>query len=313
MSVPETEAGAHMGLPGRILGVIRAPFLVLAPVCLAPAVAVAWRHGAIAGSDLALVLIAAVMAHIAVNALNEYEDFRSGLDFMTERTPFSGGSGVLVRHHRFAPAVFFIAVLAMLVTASIGLYFAARHGLMLLLPGAVGLALIVAYTRWINRLPLLCLLAPGIGFGVLMVNLAVLVLAGRYLPAGFAVSVPVTLLCCNLLLLNQLPDVEADRRVGRRHLFIAWGVRSGIKVYGVLAAGVYLSVLVAVAAGLLPLATLLAWLTLPVSVATALALWRLVVPGGPLPAASLAPLLARNVLVTLLTPVLLAVGIVLGG
>lgn len=299
--------------PGRVLGVIRAPFLVLAPLCLAPAVAVAWRAGPVSAVDLALVVIAAVMAHIAVNALNEYEDFRSGLDFMTERTPFSGGSGVLVHHHRFAPVAFFIAVLAMLVTTSVGLYFAVRHGLALLLPGAVGIALIVGYTRWINRLPLLCLLAPGIGFGMVMVNLAVLVLAGRYLPAGFAVSVPITLLCCNLLLLNQLPDVEADRRAGRRHLFIAWGLRSGVMVFAVLAAGVYLSVLLAVAIGLLPVAALLSGLTAPVAVSVVRRLWVLVSSGKPLSVAALTPLLAHNVLVTLLTPVLLAVGLVLGG
>ena len=34
-------------------------------------------------------------AHLAVNMLNEYFDFKSGLDFKTQRTPFSGGSGTL--------------------------------------------------------------------------------------------------------------------------------------------------------------------------------------------------------------------------
>jgi 1,4-dihydroxy-2-naphthoate octaprenyltransferase len=34
--------------------------------------------------------------HGAVNAFNEYEDIKSGLDFKTQRTPFSGGSGTIV-------------------------------------------------------------------------------------------------------------------------------------------------------------------------------------------------------------------------
>ncbi len=46
----------------------------------------------------ALVLLGALAAHGAVNALNEYADYRSGLDLRTARTPFSGGSGTLVDH-----------------------------------------------------------------------------------------------------------------------------------------------------------------------------------------------------------------------
>ena len=32
------------------------------------------------------------MAHTSVNALNEYQDFKSGLDLITVKTPFSGGT-----------------------------------------------------------------------------------------------------------------------------------------------------------------------------------------------------------------------------
>ena len=46
-------------------------------------------------AQLWLVLVGGTAAHISVNALNEYLDFRSGLDARTVRTPFSGGSGAL--------------------------------------------------------------------------------------------------------------------------------------------------------------------------------------------------------------------------
>ena len=49
-------------------------------------------------SDLMLVLIGAVSAHISVNTFNEYFDFLSGLDAKTVKTPFSGGSGALVEN-----------------------------------------------------------------------------------------------------------------------------------------------------------------------------------------------------------------------
>ena len=47
--------------------------------------------------------------------------------------------------------------------------------------------------------------------------------AGRYdTAAGIAALVPFFLVSA-LLLLNQFPDVEADREAGRRHLPIVWG------------------------------------------------------------------------------------------
>jgi len=42
-----------------------------------------------------LALLGAFLAHVSVNTLNEYYDFKSGLDLETIRTPFSGGSGAL--------------------------------------------------------------------------------------------------------------------------------------------------------------------------------------------------------------------------
>ncbi len=85
------------------LNLARAPFLLLSViiVVLAAAMAHAELQGteqSLDGSLFALVLLGAVAAHIAVNSLNEYLDFKSGLDERTHRTPFSGGSGFLPEH-----------------------------------------------------------------------------------------------------------------------------------------------------------------------------------------------------------------------
>ncbi|MGR9073580.1 MAG: hypothetical protein ACU833_11000 [Gammaproteobacteria bacterium] len=34
--------------------------------------------------------------HASIKLFNEYEDFGSKLDFLTQRTPFTGGSGTLI-------------------------------------------------------------------------------------------------------------------------------------------------------------------------------------------------------------------------
>lgn len=288
----------------KLLGIIRAPFLLLVPACLAPAFAIAWhRHGTFDTVDAILILIAALTAHIAVNALNEYEDFRSGLDFHTVRSPFSGGSGTLVNHSDFAPAALGIAVIALLLTAAIGLHFVRQLGSAALAPGLLGIAIIVAYTRWINRFPLLCLFAPGIGFGLLMVNLAVLGLTGRTSPQSLWASLPVTLLVCNMLLVNQLPDIDADKRVGRRHIAIAWGIPWAFRAAVLLLAGTYLSIVTGWWVGVLPVQCLLGLTTLPLAAFVALEVGRFSRTGGSITAAQ-----GANVAVTLVTPLMMAVG-----
>lgn len=293
-----------------ILGIIRAPFLLLVPASLAPAFALAWKNSGSIDVPLGiLVFIAALASHVAVNALNEYEDFRSGLDFFTQRTAFSGGSGTLVADNRLVPLALYIALIALLTTFSIGAYFLLRLGgqigSALIAPGLLGLAIIVVYTRWLNRFPLLCLFAPGIGFGLLMVNLSVLVLTGAVGLESLWLSLPVTLLVSNLLLVNQFPDIEADHRVGRRHLAIAWGVRAAAIAAIALMAASYVVILAGCLFGLLPAPTLLALLTLPLALFVAKKVLAFEIGHTD----KLVPGMAANVALTLLTPLLLALGL----
>ena len=77
---------------------IRAPFLLLPPISVLVGVSVAvYESYSINALYLALAFIGALLAHIAVNVLNEYYDYKSGVDFKTVRTPFSGGRGCWYR------------------------------------------------------------------------------------------------------------------------------------------------------------------------------------------------------------------------
>ncbi len=55
----------------------------------------AWYDGAFFLSWALLALLGLLLAHVSVNVLNDYFDYRSGVDLKTQRTPFSGGSGIL--------------------------------------------------------------------------------------------------------------------------------------------------------------------------------------------------------------------------
>lgn len=291
-----------------ILGPMRVPFLALPPVCVALGVGTAlWTTGQVDGRHAVLVLLGALAAHISVNALNEYFDFKSGLDFRTQRTPFSGGSGTLPANPDKAPWAARTGWIAFCLTALIGLYFLWVRGWALLPLGSLGLLVIAVYTTWLTRVPLLCLVAPGLGFGVLMVMGTDFVLTGRYSWPAFAASLVPFFLVSNLLLLNQFPDAEADRSVGRRHLLITAGRRSSAVVYSIFLGLTYVSLAAAVYLGLLPRASLLGLLMLVVAVPTAVGVLRHAEETR-----KLIPYLGLNVLLNLLTPALVALGLLVG-
>jgi 1,4-dihydroxy-2-naphthoate octaprenyltransferase len=290
-----------------VFGPMRPPFLLLPPVCVALGASTAvWTGSRINFLHLLLIFVGALAAHISVNALNEYFDFRSGLDLRTQPTPFSGGSGTLPARPQAAGLALTTSLVSLGIAAVIGIYFLFVRGLGLLPLGLLGLAVIVAYTPWLTRNPLLCLVAPGLGFGTFMVMGTDFCLSGSYSwPAFFASLVPFFLVC-NLLLLNQFPDVEADRAVGRRHLLIVAGPRTSSLVYAAMLLGTYLSIVVGWILGILPAWALLGLLTLPLALQAARGAYQY---GGQIE--RLVPYLGQNVLVTLLTPLLVAIGLFL--
>lgn len=204
---------------------IRPKFLLLAPICVFFGTSIAfYQQVPLNYLHFTLAIIGALFAAISVNTLNEYQDFQSGLDLNTSKTPFSGGSGLLEKQPELAPTVFKIAVGSSLVVFLIGCYFLTTIGPVILGFGIVGLAIIWLYTKWLNKLPFACLIAPGLGFGLLIVLGSYFVVTGTLnLMASQLAYVPF-LLVNNLLLLNQYPDIEADKTAGRNHILIKYGV-----------------------------------------------------------------------------------------
>lgn len=286
------------------IGPMKPAFLSLTPVSVLLGWAVAdWQAGGVSMVQLWWAFIGAVASHISVNAFNEYLDFRSGLDSRTQRTPFSGGTGTLQRCPETAPQAWAMAVITLAIVGLVGVYFLWVRGPQLLPLGVLGMLVVAAYTPWITFKPFWCLIAPGLGFGPLMVMGTSFVLSGHYSWAAFMVSLVPFFLVCNLLLLNQFPDVEPDRSIGRRHLPVLIGRRACSLIYGVFLLLAYLSLVLGVTLGCLPKAALLGLLTYP------LAVWLFL---GALQHAddipSLLPYMTINVVITLSTPVLIAIG-----
>jgi 1,4-dihydroxy-2-naphthoate octaprenyltransferase len=287
---------------------MRLPFLLLTPVCvfLGASTVVANDTG-VSLFLLALALLGGLLAHISANALNEYFDFRSGLDLATTRTQFSGGSGALPRNPDMAGAVFAVGAASLLATLMIGSFFVWKCGAGIVPLGLVGLLLIVGYTDWINRHPFICLIAPGTGFGFLMVVGTQYVLEGEYAPLSWLVAVVPFFLVNNLLLLNQYPDIEADASVGRNHFPIAYGVNRSNMGYAFFALATTVVIASYVLIGYLPVLGLVALLPMPLAFFSLYGAIKYGEDIGKFP-----QYLGANVAVALLTPLLLGVSIIIG-
>jgi len=242
----------------------RPQFLLLSIVLIFLGTSIAWYDNFFNFWHALLAFAGLLLLHISVNVLNDYFDYRSGIDLETRRTPFSGGSGILPAHLLTPKAVFTLGIICFLLATPIGIYFVITQGWLLLPLLIIGAICVLLYTTHLTRV-VWPEWAPGLGLGALPVLGAYFVQSGSYTLTTVIASIPSFILVHNLLFLNEFPDVEADKKGGRRTLIITLGKAKASKVYSALTLLVYLWIICGVASRLMPAFTLIALLTLPLA------------------------------------------------
>ena len=286
--------------------VIRAPFLPLSVVLAFLGASIAWYDGAFHLGYALLAGFGILLAHISVDVLNEYADYKSGVDLETIKTPFSGGSGALPSGLISPKQALWLGLGSFIIIIPIGVYFVLVKGWLLLPLLVVAALCIFLYTPFIlkTRWPEW---APGLGMGALPVIGAYFVQTGAYTLPAIIASVPSFILVHNLLLLNEFPDIEADRKAGRKTSPITMGKSKASIFYSVMTGVVYLWIIGGVVGGQMPKFSLIALLTIPFAIKAI---------RGALKSedmSKLMPAMASNVLVVLLTQLLLGIGYILAG
>ena len=284
----------------------RPHFLLLSVALAFLGTSVAWYNGSFHLGYALLAFFGLLLSHISVNVLNDYFDYRSGIDLETKRTPFSGGSGILPATLLKPRQVFWLGFGAFLLTIPIGTYFVFNlpKGWLLLPLLLVAAICILLYNILILKLSW-PEWAPGVGLGVLPVLGAYFVQTSAYTLPALVASIPSGILVHNLLLLNEFPDTEADRKAGRKTTPITMGKAKASIFYSILTVAVYLWIVGAVVAGVMPPFCLIALLTLPFAIKAI---------QGALKyddASKLVPAMGSNVLIILLIQFLLGIGYIL--
>ena len=183
-----------------------------------------------------LTLCGVAAAHAAANLLNDLFDFLSGADPRNRRrTPLSGGSPYLPEHivtpQRVAVCACAAGLVALLCWGTLA--WKVDHGWgplsWIALSGAL---LAVFYTA-----PPVRLAYRSLGEPTIMVTFGPLLVCGAfYAQTGFVSFIPVLaslypgLLVGAVILVNELPDIPADRAAGKNSLAVRWGYNATVRL-----------------------------------------------------------------------------------
>ena len=284
----------------------RPQFLILSIVLAFLGTAAAWYDGYHINIWHALLAgIGLLLAHASVNILNDYFDFRSGIDQAAKRTPFSGGSGILPAKLLTPRQVLWLGIIALALAIPIGIYFTVICGWQLLPLLVVAAFFILLYSPVILKRPW-PEWAAGVGLGALPILGMYFVQSGAYTSHVVIACIPSAFLVHNLLLLNEFPDVEADMIANRKTMPITIGRNKTAVFFSAVAIAVYIWIIAWVAVKVMPVWTLLALLTLPLTIKAI---------NGAIRHADVSkfmPGMQANVMTILLTQLLIGIGYILG-
>ncbi|MFY9265267.1 MAG: 1,4-dihydroxy-2-naphthoate polyprenyltransferase [Solirubrobacterales bacterium] len=178
---------------------------------------------------LAATIVGALFIQIGTNLANDYSDARRGADTDDRLGPVRVTAGGLV-----PPSYVLYATWASFAIAAVaGAYLIAEAGWELLLIGAASIIAGVLYTGGPRPYGY-----EGLGevfvfsfFGVVAVTGSFFVQTERLVWEAFALSMPVGLLACAVLMVNNIRDIDTDRRAGKRTLAVRLGRATMRRIY----------------------------------------------------------------------------------
>jgi 1,4-dihydroxy-2-naphthoate octaprenyltransferase len=283
----------------------RFQFLPLTVILVSLGTTIAAYEGYFHFGHFLLAMIGSILVHMTVNVINDYHDYVDGIDLNTQRTPFSGGSGVLPSNLLKPKQAFWFATICLLIAMVIGVYFVMVKGWLLfpllLIAGFSAYFYNVYLAKW-----LIGEIFAGLCFGPLLVLGSYYVQTGRYSWETLVASLAPGILTTNLLFLNEFPDWEADQKGGRRHFVISMGKKDASYLFVALLTASYLCIIAGVLIKMMPVVTLIGLGTIGFG-------WK--AAKGALKyydnTQKLVPILGANVITILGTQALLAVGYVI--
>jgi 1,4-dihydroxy-2-naphthoate octaprenyltransferase len=240
---------------------------------------IAWNHISTFHWDyFLLTLIGVILLHAGANTANDYYDHKIGSDEVNihYHTPIYGGSR-LIQNGIVKPRIFLIISMSCLALASaIGIYLTITRGLAVFWLGLIGVSGGFFYTA-----PPISLMNRGLGELTIFLNFGVFPTVGAYYVQArgfslevFLASIPIGLLMANVLVINEFPDYQADKQVGKNHLVVRLGKKNARWLYLIILISSYLFIILFALLGMISRFTLLSLLTAPLAIKIGMNTWK---------------------------------------
>lgn len=287
------------------LRVIRIRFLLASVIAVSNGLAITyWKYSTIDPVYAILTYVGVVFLHASVDLLNDYWDYKRGIDIATKRTKFSGGTGVLPENLLKPRTVYIAGLVFLILGASIGTYFIAIRGVTIAI--ILGFAVIAIYfysTTIVNA---------GLGELFVAIKGAMIVLGSLYVqnatlePAAMYGGAIVGLLSATVLFINSFPDYEADKSKGRRTLVIILGRKVASTTFPMFIIAAYALIAGGIFFGLTKVYCLICFVSMPLAIKSALSLRK-----DPQSIDNIVPAMASTVTYSRITGFLLALSYIL--
>jgi 1,4-dihydroxy-2-naphthoate octaprenyltransferase len=241
---------------------IRIKFILASIIAVSNGVAISyWKTGTIDPGYALLTYFGIMCLHISVDLLNDYSDFKRGIDTKTKRTRYSGGTGVIPENLINPKVIYFVAVLFLILGGLTGLYFVTVKGIVILI--LLSFAIISIYFYSTN------IVNAGLGELFVAVKGCMIVMGSYYIQGNTIdltsvfVGIIVGLLSSVVLLVTSFPDYDADKKGGRRTLVIISGKENSVKIFTAIIMVTYGMIIGGAIFNIIPLFSTIGLLSIP--------------------------------------------------
>ena len=251
--------------------VIRIRFLLASVVAVSVGLALSWWHGVQIDIWYAIMTMAGVIAlHSSVDLLNDYWDYKRGIDTQTQRTKMSGGTGVLPEGLLEPTQVYRAGIIFLIIGGLIGSYFVVIDGIIIGLILAFAVLSIYFYSTKI--------VDSGLAEVFVTVKGTMIVLGTYFIQtleiniAAIMAGIFVGVLSSLVLFITSFPDYDADKAKGRKTLVIFLGKQKATTMFWIFPLIAYSVLISGIIYEIFPIYCLISLVVIPLIIKAGLSL-----------------------------------------
>ena len=253
------------------LRVIRVRFLLASIIAVSVGLAINWRQNSTVDPLDAVLTFAGVMAlHVSVDLLNDYWDYKRGIDTATKRTKMSGGTGVLPEGLLKPSTVYRAGIGSLILGSVIGFYFVLTDGIIIAVILSFAILSIYFYSTKI--------VDSGLAEFFVAVKGTMIVLGTFFIQSNqitlesILAGIVVGVLSSLVLFIASFPDHDADKSKGRKTLVITVGKKNAASLFWIFPTISYSLIILGISIGIFPILSFITLFSIPLVIKAGLGL-----------------------------------------